>query len=86
MIMKTIEERARDVLLECVGSHAKDKIVPEAHLYNDLAMDSLDVVELLMCLEDKFSIEITDEAWEGVMANGKVQDVYDYLKTVVKEK
>lgn len=39
-------------------------VIPEAtieHLYENLALDSLDLIELMMALEYEFSVEISDE-------------------------
>jgi acyl carrier protein len=43
---------------------------------NDLGADSLDMVELTMAFEEKFSIEIPDEAAEKITV---VQDAVNYL-------
>lgn len=36
-------------------------IKPNAHFANDLGMDSLDTVEVVMAIEEEFSIEIPDK-------------------------
>ncbi len=36
------------------------KVTPEAHFEKDMGLDSLDVVELVMALEEEFHIEIPD--------------------------
>ncbi|KAF1736985.1 Acyl carrier protein, mitochondrial [Beauveria bassiana] len=38
-----------------------DKIKPTAHFANDLGLDSLDTVEVVMAIEEEFSIEIPDK-------------------------
>jgi len=45
---------------ELMGIHIED-IKDSSHLVNDLEMDSLDVVELLMFIENKLNITIDDE-------------------------
>lgn len=42
----------------------------ESHFFNDLGLDSLDVVEIVMALEDEFAIEISDEEAEKVFSVG----------------
>lgn len=39
----------------------QSKLKPEASFTDDLGADSLDIVELILNLEDKFDIEIPDE-------------------------
>lgn len=68
---KSIAERAKKLLSEHLGVEA-EKIVPEAHLYNDLCADSLDTVELVMVFEDEFDIIISDEEMEKADTFGKV--------------
>ncbi|NCO76038.1 MAG: acyl carrier protein [Cyanobacteria bacterium] len=47
-----------------------ERVTPEANFVNDLDADSLDVVELVMALEEKFEIEITDEEAEKISTVG----------------
>ena len=44
-----------------------EKVVEEAHLIDDLGADSLDIVELTMALEEKFSVSISDEYSEKLV-------------------
>lgn len=54
------------------------KIRPETSFQDDLNLDSLDIVELMMKMEDEFGIEIPEEEAEGLR---KVSDVVAYLQT-----
>lgn len=51
-------------------------VKPEASFANDLGADSLDTVELVMALEEKFEIEIPDEDAEKIAT---VQDAVNYI-------
>ncbi|WP_181882331.1 acyl carrier protein [Helicobacter didelphidarum] len=55
-----------------------DEITPESDFTKDLNADSLDVVEFIMSLEEKFDIKIPDEDAEKIKT---VQDVVDYINT-----
>lgn len=53
------------------------KVTPEADFVEDLNLDSLDVVELIMNMEDEFGVEIPEED----AANMKVvQDLITYIE------
>ncbi|MGX2971509.1 acyl carrier protein [Helicobacter sp. T3_23-1059] len=54
-----------------------DKVTPEAEFTNDLNADSLDVVELIMALEEKFGVEIPDEEANKI---SKVGDVVAFIE------
>ena len=54
-----------------------DKITPETSIIDDLGADSLDVVELVMALEEKFGIEIPDEDAEKINTVG---DIVSYVE------
>lgn len=45
---------------------------PEASFVDDLGADSLDIVELVMALEEEFSLEIPDEEAEKIRTVGDV--------------
>ncbi|GLP09092.1 hypothetical protein HpBGD53_12790 [Helicobacter pylori] len=51
------------------------QVTPEAEFVKDLGVDSLDIVELIMALEEKFGIEIPDEQAEKIVNVGDVMTV-----------
>ncbi len=59
------------------------EITPDASFLDDLGADSLDTVELIMCFEEEFDIEIPDEDAENIR---KVQDVLDFIQKKLKDK
>ena len=60
---------------------AEDQITMEAVITDDLGADSLDVVDLVMDLEDAFSIEIPDEALADIKTIG---DIVTYIEKETK--
>ena len=75
MSREEILEEVRDVIVEQLGTE-REKITESATFIEDLAADSLDVVELIMSLEEKFEIEIPDSDAEKITT---VKDVIDYI-------
>ncbi len=53
------------------------QVAPEAEFVKDWGADSLDVVELIMALEEKFGVEIPDEQAEKII---NVGDVVKYIE------
>lgn len=79
--MVTIFERIKAIVVEQLGNEP-DEVIPTASFVDDLGADSLDLVELIMSIEEKFStsnrkIEIPDEDAEKIVT---IQDAVDYLK------
>jgi acyl carrier protein len=74
--MATVEERVKKIIAEQLGVE-EDEVTPEASFVDDLGADSLDTVELVMALEEEFSIEIPDEDAEKILTVGKA---LDYIK------
>lgn len=70
-----IFEKIQKIIAEelCVE---KDRITLQADFMEDLEMDSLDVVEIVMSLEDEFGVEIPDGDIEGIKT---VEDLVNYL-------
>ncbi|MFZ3014078.1 MAG: acyl carrier protein [Nitrospira sp.] len=74
--MATVDERVKKIIAEQLGVEAEE-VTPEASFVEDLGADSLDTVELVMALEEEFSIEIPDEDAEKILTVGKA---LDYIK------
>jgi acyl carrier protein len=70
-----VEHKVRGIMAEQLGI-SEEEIARDSTFLEDLGADSLDIVELLMALEEEFSIEIPDEDAEKMRIVG---DVIDYL-------
>ena len=68
--LSTIKEVAAEVL-----SVDADAVTENARFKEDLDADSLDLVELVMGLEEKFDIEVPEEDLEGVTTVGQAVDL-----------
>ncbi|MEO9102926.1 MAG: acyl carrier protein [Burkholderiaceae bacterium] len=75
--MSDIEARVKKIIAEQLGVEEL-QVTNEKAFVADLGADSLDTVELVMALEDEFSIEIPDEDAEKITT---VQHAIDYAST-----
>jgi acyl carrier protein len=55
-------------------SISEDQVTEDASFIDDLGADSLDTVELVMALEDEFSMDIPDEEAEKLTTVSKAMD------------
>lgn len=70
-----VEEKVRKIVSERLGV-AEEEIKPTSHLQDDLNSDPLSLADLIVSLEDEFSINIPSE--EG----SKFQEVGDIVNYV----
>ena len=69
-----VESKLTGLLVDELGID-RDKITMDARFEEDLEIDSLGVVELLMALEDNFSVKIPDEEAETIGNVGEAVDL-----------
>lgn len=69
-----IVERMRTKAVELLDVTA-EAFVETASLKDDLEVDSLDIVEYVMALEDEFAVELPEDELEGAKTIGDLVDV-----------
>lgn len=62
-------DKIKAIIVDQLGVEEAD-VKMEASFVNDLGADSLDIVELVMALEEEFSLEIPDEEAEKIRTVG----------------
>ncbi len=67
----------QSILVEQLGVDASE-VVETASFQEDLNADSLDLVEMIMEMEDKFGVKIPDEEAEKIVTVG---NAVDYIVT-----
>jgi acyl carrier protein len=77
-----IVEKVKQIIAEQLGVDEND-ISPSSSFVDDLGADSLDTVELVMALEENFSIEIPDDDAEKIRT---VNDAMEYIDKHAKKK
>ena len=73
--MASVEERVKKIIIEQLGVN-EEQVTTEASFVDDLGADSLDTVELVMALEEEFSLEIPDDEAQKI---GTVKSAIDYI-------
>jgi len=73
--MDSTEEKVKKIVMDHLGI-GEDKISLSSIFIDDLGADSLDTVELVMAFEEKFGIEIPDDAAETILT---VQNAVDFI-------
>ena len=81
MEAQEILAKVQDAVKSTLKTEGKE-ITLEARLTEDLGGDSLDMLELIMALEERFGIEVPDEDSEAIHT---VRDVVEYVKARLQE-
>lgn len=76
----SIEEKVKNIIVEQLGVEVA-QVTEGAKFVDDLGADSLDTVELVMALEEEFSLEIPDEDAEKITSVG---DAVSYIQKTAK--
>ena len=73
-----VEDKMIDIIVEQL-SVDREKVVSGASFVDDLGVDSLDLVELIMAMEEEFDVEIPDEEAEKIVT---VQNAIDFVAKI----
>jgi len=79
--MSAVEETIKDTIVKIV--HCDREILTPKATFQDMKADSLDMVQVLVALEDEFSIEIPDEDAQKFQTFG---DFVSYIDKRIAEK
>ena len=67
---KSVEQTIKDIVVGIL--HCKEEDLKPETTWKDLEADSLDLVQILVALEEKYGIEISDEAAEKFTNFGEI--------------
>ena len=76
MSEKEIFQKLKTIVVDQLGVD-EENVTMEATFVDDLAADSLDIVELVMTIEEKFDLEIPDSDSVNIVTVG---DVVKYIE------
>lgn len=72
-------EKIRDIMLE-YNNVPRETITPETRFLADLAMNSLDIMDMVGQMEDEFDVTIETEDLNTIFT---VRDLMDYLEKII---
>lgn len=61
-----------------------ERLLPEANIFLDLGLDSLDTVDLVVAIQKKFGVQVRDD--ERVRSIRTLGDVYQFIEVIYNEK
>lgn len=76
MSEEEIFQKLKTIVVDQLGVN-EENVTMEATFVDDLAADSLDIVELVMTIEEEFDLEIPDSDAEKIVTIG---DVVKYIE------
>ena len=76
MSEKEIFQKLKTIVVDQLGVN-EENVTMEATFVDDLAADSLDIIELVMTIEEEFDLEIPDSDAEKIVTIG---DVVKYIE------
>jgi acyl carrier protein len=74
------EEELRQKVVEVLAEEFEldpEKMTPDATLYDDLGLDSLDAVDMVVVLEKTFTMRLTDET--ALRSIRTMEDLFQFL-------
>ena len=74
---------AVDDVLEDYFEIERERLLPEASIFEDLELDSLDIVDLVVAMQKKFNVRIRDD--ERVRDIRTLGDIYQFVLTLQEE-
>ncbi|MBM4243720.1 MAG: acyl carrier protein [Deltaproteobacteria bacterium] len=84
--MGQTDERIAEMVVEVLEDDfelERERIVPEAHLFDDLELDSLDIVDLVVAMQVKFGVQIRED--ERIVEVRTVADLQRFILLLKRE-
>lgn len=74
MARQDVVTALKEVLVDKLQVEA-DTVTEDANLFDDLGLDSIDLMTVVMAIEERFDIEVPDEELEDVTTIGQAADL-----------
>ena len=82
------KEKPSEVIVNMLAKQLQKKpteVKKEMRIKEDLGADSLDIVEILMAIEDKYGVTVPDEVVMGVKTVGDLVALVDKMTSAKKK-
>jgi acyl carrier protein len=77
-VVATINE-----VLEDYFEIERERLLPEMNIFEDLELDSLDIVDLVVAMQERFGVRIRDD--ERIRSIRTLGDIYRFVLTLQEE-
>jgi acyl carrier protein len=84
--MDETDERIAEMVVDVLEDEfevERERIVAEAHLFDDLELDSLDIVDLVVAMQKKFGVQIRED--ERIVEVRTVADLQHFILLLKRE-
>lgn len=61
----------------------RERLLPEMNIFEDLELDSLDIVDLVVAMQDRFGVRIRDD--ERIRSIRTLGDIYRFVLALQEE-
>jgi acyl carrier protein len=82
MTDQEIAETVNEILEEYFEIE-RERLLPQVNIFEDLELDSLDIVDLVVAMQKKFNVRIRDD--ERIKSIRTLEDIYRFVAALEKE-
>ena len=82
MTEQEIAEMVNEILEEYFEIE-RERLLPEMNIFEDLELDSLDIVDLVVAMQKKFNVRIRDD--ERIKSIRTLEDIYRFVLALQEE-
>jgi acyl carrier protein len=82
MTEQEIAEMVNEILEEYFEIE-RERLLPQVNIFEDLELDSLDIVDLVVAMQKRFNVRIRDD--ERIKTIRTLEDIYRFVAALEKE-
>ena len=82
MTEQEIAEMVNEILEEYFEIE-RERLLPQVNIFEDLELDSLDIVDLVVAMQKRFKVRIRDD--ERIKTIRTLEDIYRFVAALEKE-